>query len=374
MGSGCNNNVSSKAACVTVISSDCAIYSGDSVPLLGICCGDTVTEVEKAIIDKLLEVLQGTGITLESVTLENCTYLKTLFGNKSKTLVNLVQLLVDSDCTLRALIKKLEDQLLQTGSNFQFDLKCLDDSCCPSNVTRDQIMQMLIDKVCELETIINEIQSSTGGINTTINNVVGNFLNTAINTCSNTGIKKTGTGADTRILLVGMPPPESYIPYFGPLQYFDASGKGIDGTPACGWYIANGQNGTIDMRGYTFAGATEGVGSNPLDARVDPAILNQPTAAAGYKTKKGEVFNTLTVQQMPSHTHILTDPGHSHTYTYPTPEKFSGNKFDSANRQNTETRTTSVATTGITIGNTGSNQPHNNVQPTVYGVWITRFD
>lgn len=372
MGSGCNDNISKKYACTTVSSANCVIYEGDSIPLLGICCGDTVSEVEYIIIQKLLEILEGTGIVLESINLNNCTYLKNIFGNKEKSLLNLIQLLIDSDCTLRQLIQQLEDKISPTGDNFQFDLKCIENP--GTTLTRDNVIQLIIDKLCSFQEQIDAIEDITQNINVTVNNTMGDFLSQAIGTCSSTGIKKLGVGKDIKITLVGMPPPESYIPYFGPLEYFDASGKGMDGTPACGWYIGNGQNNTIDMRGYTFAGATQGIGTLPLEARVDPNILNQPSAATGYKDKKGEVFNTLSIQNIPSHTHSVLDNGHTHTYSYPTSEKFSGNKFDSANRTNTETRTTSLSYTGITIGMTGGNQPHNNVQPTAYGVWITRFD
>src|SRR5690554_4423974 len=141
MGSGCANTVSAKNSCAQLSSTDCTIYQGDSIPLLGICCGDTVTEVEKAIIDKLLTVLDGTGIVLSGVTLENAPFLKALLGIKDKTLLNMVQLLVDSDTNLRTLIANLQAQLTPTGDNFQFDLGYLTSNYCQDiTINRDEIL------------------------------------------------------------------------------------------------------------------------------------------------------------------------------------------------------------------------------------------
>lgn len=372
MGSGCSGNIPSKQACAQVFSTDCGIWQGPSVPILGICCGDTITEVETAIITKLLEVLDGTGIDLSMVNLNNALYLKTLLGAKDKNLLNLIQLLVDSDTNLRKLIDELNAKISVTGPAFTFDLKCLVDECCPPTLTRDEILQLAVNKICQIDTIVKELQDNSGGVGDTINNIVGDFIGSAINTCGETGIKKTGTGKDTKVTIVGIPPPESYIPYFGTLSYFDASGKGMDGTPACGWYIANGLNGTVDMRGYVFGGATSGVGGGALDPRVDPVLQGQPTLNTAMKDARGEAFHKLIAPEMPSHTHPLTDPGHSHTVTGRV--GISDNADDRGVMESNGNQQTSSDKTGITIGSTGGDQPHNNIQPTKYGVWITRFD
>lgn len=372
MGSGCKGNTPSKQACAQVFSTDCGIWQGPSVPILGICCGDTITEVETSIITKLLTVLDGTGIDLSMVNLNNATYLKTLLGIKDKNLLNLVQLLVDSDTNLRQLIADLNAKINVTGPSFTFDLQCLVDECCPPTLTRDQILQLVIDKLCQLNTIVQQLQNNSGGIGDTINNIVGDFLSSAIDTCSTTGIKKVGTGKDTKITIVGMPPPESYIPYFGTLSYFDASGKGMEGTPACGWFIANGLNGTVDMRGYTFAGCTNGVGGSSLEARVDPVLQGQPSLATSNKDARGEAFHKLTLPESPSHTHSVNDPGHTHTVQGRAGQ--SDNADDRGVMESNGNQESTRSTTGITIGSVGGDQPHNNIQPTKYGVWITRFD
>lgn len=113
----------------------------------------------------------------------------------------------------------------------------------------------------------------------------------------------------------------------------------VDKIPT-GWALCNGQNGTPNLvnRFIVGAGSSYAVG-----------------ATGGSNTV------TLTVDQMPSHTHTITDPGHAHEYT------------EHAGRQGTAqgggdygtiwTDDTEKAKTGITINATGSGQAHENRPP-----------
>jgi microcystin-dependent protein len=71
-----------------------------------------------------------------------------------------------------------------------------------------------------------------------------------------------------------------------------------------------------------------------------------------------------------SHTHTITDPGHSHTTTIPT--SATGNSrqalYSTDNAGTTATITSSTATTGISVNTTGSSGTNANYQPyiTVY--------
>ena len=144
-----------------------------------------------------------------------------------------------------------------------------------------------------------------------------------------------------------------------------------------GWQLCNGSNGTPDLRGQFVVGAggsytpgdTGGASSVTLSANAMPIHTH-------------ELTGSLTTGSAGSHTHTLTDPGHSHTESF---FSASGGGYGliAATNNYDASKQTSTSTTGITIasaldhthsltlsGNTqsaggasGSTQPHENRPP-----------
>ena len=82
----------------------------------------------------------------------------------------------------------------------------------------------------------------------------------------------------------------------------------------------------------------------------------------------GEEKHTLTVPEMPSHAHSITDPGHAHSYVNQANDQSVNSVLpnETAADQADLNQTTGTSTTGITINSTGGDQPHNNIQPTLF--------
>jgi hypothetical protein len=365
MGSGCNKS-SITNYCVTPVSSDCVKYEGDPVPLLGICTGDTITEVENVVIQKLTEMLQGTGITLSSVTLDNCPYLNVLFAGKDKTVSNLVQLLVDSQCDLKTLIDQINAKINQTGDNFIFDLKCIP---TPDETNIDTIIQAIIDAHCLLKSDFDALKSNSGST-TLITQVVNSILTNLIS--GPTGVKKTVTNGVPHYDLLGMVPIGAVIIYDGPLSNFDSSGKGLANTEVANWHICNGNGGTRDYRGIVPVGAIKGLGGGTLSSNVDPISNGDATMDYSPKDRGGLAKVGLTASQNGPHSHPVIDPGHLHGYNEPSLLSNS-DKGGTPDYVNVKSGQTEKVPTGITIGISGNGEKHENRMPYEAVIYIKRI-
>lgn len=119
-------------------------------------------------------------------------------------------------------------------------------------------------------------------------------------------------------------------------------------------------SGTVMIFGQTSAptGWTKSTTHNDKALRVVSGA-----ASSGGSTAFTSVFTsrTITTSNMPSHSHGVTDPGHTHTLNYSVPtsgadsDRGTGSSLFSID--NTATPSTTSSLTGITIQNAGSGDP-----------------
>ena len=116
-------------------------------------------------------------------------------------------------------------------------------------------------------------------------------------------------------------------------------------TVPVGWALCDGSNGTPDLRDRFVVGFGNRFGTGKVRNVIG-----------------GEEDHTLTVSEMPVHSHGVNDPGHNHTYTgFERMANDNGNGPDV--QYGTPAASTSGNVTGISIQNAGTGAAHNNLPP-----------
>lgn len=347
--------------CFQIISDTCVQYTGPDIPLLGICQGDQLSAVEAVIFSSILSALDGTGIQPKDVTLENCAFLKAQTGVNNPGLNALLQLLIDNACTVNTLITNINNQLAAKTSTV-FDIGCL--TIDDPNPTSDEILQAVVFFTCNLNDQVAAIPANYVKL-ADLTNLVTPIIKTVVQ-------ESTGTSGVPQ-QYAKMVPYVAYE-YYGPLSNFDGSGIGLEPLGFSKVYICNGGNGTPDRRGRTAVGAIQGVPGGALDAAVDPSnVLNTNWS---LKQKAGENQHLNTINEIPSHTHTITDPGHAHNIIFANYRNVGGSSTpvptlgNDPNTPITSATLVQKATTGITVAATGGSKPHNNIQPSIAAYFI----
>lgn len=125
-------------------------------------------------------------------------------------------------------------------------------------------------------------------------------------------------------------------------------------TAPAGWALCDGQNGTPDLRGRFVLSSGNGIGLTPRNR-----------GAHG-----GEERHQLTIQEMPSHAHGVSDPGHFHAWSGSrqlagTDDNNNTSEFSKGDRgtQDTVVKNTDGRGTNISIVPAGGDLAHENMPP-----------
>lgn len=340
--------------CAQTTADACVKYTGPDIPLLGVSTGDPLSKLEEEIVNKLNEFAVGQGIDLSVIDLK-CTFLKDLFGCcKDKDLVNLIQLLVDANCSLKTLIDSLNAVVF---APYTFNTSCL--TGLPANPTSNDILQAALNKLCAMNTTLNTINSDYVKASQ-LNSLIAAYL----------------SGSSTTIQQYTKMVPYVAYEYYGPLSNFALDGSGLPATGYDKVYMCVGQtiNGFTlpDKRGRTAVGVPlmpSPPSAPPMDPIVDPTLPQNAGTNYTLKQKFGTSYVTLNVSELPAHTHGVNDPGHKHTIVGL--NKGAGNGSNVVGVENgTLSKQTSTNTTNITINSAGGNQSHENRQPSIAAYYI----
>lgn len=125
-----------------------------------------------------------------------------------------------------------------------------------------------------------------------------------------------------------------------------------------------------DLRGRSLFGLDNMGGS--AAGRLTGSNTGNITSPTTLGSSGGQENHTLLTAEIPSHTHPLTDPGHSHPNSTPNQAAAVAGGANWSVWYSTLPNNTGVATTGITIGNAGGGGSHNSTPPAMVVNWLIR--
>ncbi|GGA08445.1 hypothetical protein [Okeania sp. KiyG1] len=134
--------------------------------------------------------------------------------------------------------------------------------------------------------------------------------------------------------------------------------SGMEDDIPFGWKLCDGQNGRPDLRGRFIVGVGQ----------------NEERTNYQFQEQGGADSVTLTIEQMPSHSHGVTDDGHSHQFSSPKMRFTQAGHGSGISDDQFETKYTVSNTTGISIDEAGDDQSFDN-RPCYYALcFIMKVD
>lgn len=257
--------------------------------------GDKVTKVLENIIEEIKRVEEETTFNLNELE-----YLcdSNLFNLTETTLQDIVTAIYKDLCEIKNQVEEAVS-FWYSSIDYPFITGELDFGVVNTN---GELIQAIIDSILtvkdEVESIIipEPEEQDNSALGNFIENKIYEVLNKALTSCSNS-IRVTGEGKDRKYNILHTAPDRTILFGSYPLLWFDSNGVGKKEYGMCDWYLADGRNGTDDMRGFIPIGATSLGNNRPLSDKAN----DTPTVSG---STQGEKEVKLSVENIPTHNHM----------------------------------------------------------------------
>lgn len=289
-------------------------YVGKEFDILEVYTGQKLTETIENISTELEKYIKFSKVDILGLDIPCNNSLHNLPQSEA-TLQKIIERVYKDICNLTDLVIS-NSNFWYNESNYPFNLGEL----TPNGNKNGEIIQEILNKLNSLQNKIDTIlptiteeeeeeEENTSYIEQLIENKVITMLKNNLTSCSKS-IKITGSGVNTKFNILHIAPNRTILSGAYPLSWFDSSGKGLAEYGMCGWYIADGRNGTIDMRGFGMIGATSMNTSKPLNTKA----YQKPTSLGDII---GEAKQKLKLENIPPHVHKEGNNTHRHTVKVP---------------------------------------------------------
>tara|TARA_R110000868_G_scaffold1729_5_gene13919 strand:+ start:15925 stop:16638 length:714 start_codon:yes stop_codon:yes gene_type:complete len=166
MGDNSNYTVSKKCPGGST-SSNCVTWVGKSIPCLGICKWDTLTEVQFAVATKVCELAQVLVTDVAAIVLPECflTVWQTDWADQEETVVNFLSFILDELCNQYRSIELINTKLLSIGTDATTQINPIVDvnfCCCGTTSCDPTVPVTLTEAFTTILTCICNLKSTVG--------------------------------------------------------------------------------------------------------------------------------------------------------------------------------------------------------------------
>lgn len=176
--------------CIETVTS-CSIWDGPTMACLDICPGDELNDVIFAIATKICAAVGADDFSTLSLQCLVDKLNATIPTEKS--LINILQLIIDNECKLADMIADLEELIVDPNAELPLDMKCLevlDPFGNPIPVTQMSLNQTLITAICDIKDSITSLNATVIDLQTQIDLIdTTPYVEPEFNTCLTTGVK-----------------------------------------------------------------------------------------------------------------------------------------------------------------------------------------
>ena len=265
MASGCTNGSGGNSGLFQKLTPDTQVqYTGQAIPQLNICNGDLLSEVEATILQQILNFQQGIGISFSDIDLTTCECFHEKVGccgaASCQTLDCILQAYLECMCSMYADIQVLKTEVSEMYDG-PYNTQCLSGVTDASKLP--DIIKEMIKELCAAEATITALQTQITNLSTGLPTTIGNFMSGALQSCQSQLVENS-SGSSYTATFKGFAPIGTITAFAGNLGDFDSNGLGKPNSEVCGWAIADGRNGTQNMKGVYPLGTTDMISSLPV--------------------------------------------------------------------------------------------------------------
>lgn len=148
---GCDTSSTTYTRCNPPISTNCVFYQGQTLncpsdSTFTVCKGENMSDVQKIIFDKICALSGKIDVT----SIQFPCSLQTAWASQDKTILNLLEYMIDIQCQQNTAISTINSQLPTLDPIVSVCLKCCDDSACgTTQLLLSEALNKIVECLCK---------------------------------------------------------------------------------------------------------------------------------------------------------------------------------------------------------------------------------